>query len=70
MRKALEWNAAIEALAGKDERPLLVMRECARCNKTDDALLQPGSDNEKVLFLARWFHCVRLPIDVLSLIHI
>jgi hypothetical protein len=27
-------------------------------------LLQPGADNEKVLFLARWFHCVRLPIDV------
>jgi hypothetical protein len=43
-----------------------VLRECARCNKTDDALLQPGSDNEKVLFLARWFHCVRLPIDVVA----
>jgi hypothetical protein len=42
------------------------MRECARCNKTDDALLQPGADNEKVLFLARWFHCVRLPIDVVE----
>jgi hypothetical protein len=48
---------------------MIVMRECARCNKTDDALLQPGADNEKVLFLARWFHCVRLPIDVVEADH-
>ena len=51
---------------GKDPRPLLVLRECARCNKTDDALLTPGYDNEKVLFLARWFHCVKLPVDVVE----
>ncbi|MDZ4772558.1 MAG: hypothetical protein SGI72_05430 [Planctomycetota bacterium] len=63
-RKALSREDALRALAGDDPRPLLVLRECSRCNKTDDALLQPGGDNEKVLFLARWFHCVRLPIDV------
>ncbi len=65
-RKPLSREAALLAIAGTDPRPLLVLRECARCNKTDDALLQPGVDNEKVMFLARWFHCVRLPIDVVA----
>jgi hypothetical protein len=65
-RKALSHDEAVRLLAGDDPRPLLVLRECSRCNKTDDALLQPGADNEKVLFLARWFHCVRLPIDVVE----
>jgi hypothetical protein len=65
-RKALELDEALRAIAGNDPRPLLVLRDCARCNKTNDALLQPGGDNEKVMFLARWFHCVRLPIDVVS----
>ena len=45
------------------------MRECSHCNKTDDALLQPGADNEKVLFLTRWFHCVKLPVDVIHADH-
>ena len=65
-RSALPREKALAALAGADPRPLLVLRECARCNKTDDALLTPGYDNEKVLFLARWFHCVKLPIDVVE----
>ncbi len=56
-------------VAGNDPRPLLVLRECAHCNKTNDALLQPGADNEKVMFLARWFHCVRMPIDVVQADH-
>jgi hypothetical protein len=65
-RKALPREEALRVIAGDDPRPLLVLRECARCNKTDDALLTPGVDNEKIMFLARWFHCVRLPIDVVQ----
>jgi hypothetical protein len=65
-RTALPREKAMAVIAGSDPRPLLVLRECARCNKTDDALLTPGYDNEKVLFLARWFHCVKLPIDVIE----
>jgi hypothetical protein len=65
-RTALPRERAMSVIAGSDPRPLLVLRECARCNKTDDALLTPGYDNEKVLFLARWFHCVKLPIDVVE----
>ena len=65
-RSALPPEKALAALTAKDPRPLLVLRECARCNKTDDALLTPGYDNEKVMFLARWFHCVKLPVDVVE----
>lgn len=65
-RTALPLERAFSVLAGQDARPLLVLRECAKCNKTDDALLTPGYDNERVMFLARWFHCVRLPVDVIQ----
>jgi hypothetical protein len=68
-REAMSREDAIRFLAGKDQRPLLVLRECAFCNKTDDALLTPGGDNEKTLFLARWFHCVKLPVDVIQADH-
>lgn len=65
-RSALTREQAMHFLAGSDPRPLLVLRECARCNKTDNALLTPGWDNEKVLYLSRWFHCVKLPVDVVQ----
>jgi hypothetical protein len=65
-RAALTREEALAYIAGKDPRPLLVLRECSHCNKTDDALLTPGFDNEKVLFLTRWFHCVKLPVDVIQ----
>jgi hypothetical protein len=65
-RQALAREDALRVLAGKDPRPLLVLRECSFCNKTDDALLTPGVDNEKTLFLTRWFHCVKLPVDVIQ----
>jgi hypothetical protein len=41
-----------------------VLRECSRCNKTDRALLSPDTDNERTRLLSRWFHCVKLPVDV------
>lgn len=63
-RSALTADEALRAIAGQDPRPLLVVRECPICNKTDDALLTPGADNEKTLIYSRWFHCVKLPVDV------
>lgn len=69
MRSALPREEAIAYLAGKDPRPLLVVRECSVCNKTDDALLTPGADNERTILLSRWFHCVKLPVDVLQKDH-
>jgi hypothetical protein len=63
-RSALPVDEAFRFIAGGDPRPLLVLRECSRCNKTDRALLSPGTDNERTLLLSRWFHCVKLPVDV------
>jgi hypothetical protein len=63
-RSALSREDALKYIAGTDPRPLLVVRECSVCNKTDDALLTPGVDNEKTLIYTRWFHCVKLPVDV------
>lgn len=65
-KRALTRAEAIKAIAGDDPRPLLVLRECKVCNGTDDALLKGGVDNEKTFLLARWFHCVKLPVDVMD----
>lgn len=65
-RKALPRAEALRIIAGDDPRPLLVLRECKVCNGTDEALLKGGVDNEKTFLLARWFHCVKLPVDVME----
>jgi hypothetical protein len=66
LRSALSAEDAFAYLAGDDPRPLLVLRECFVCNGTDDALLSRGVDNEKTFLFSRWFHCVKLPPDVLE----
>jgi hypothetical protein len=70
LRRALSFDEALRAVAGDDPRPLLVLRECKTCNKTDNALLKPGAaDNEKTILYSRWFHCVKLPMDVIQADH-
>ncbi|MEM1451277.1 MAG: hypothetical protein AAF957_09095 [Planctomycetota bacterium] len=66
VRRALSREDALKVIAGDDPRPLLVLRECKVCNGTDEALLKGGVDNEKTFLLARWFHCVKLPVDVME----
>ena len=65
-RTALSREDALAYIAGDDPRPLLVLRECKVCNGTDEALLKGGSENEKTYLLATWYHCVKLPADVLE----
>jgi hypothetical protein len=70
VRRALSREEAVAYIAGKDPRPLLVLRECKTCNGTDDALLSRGNvDNERTFLLSRWFHCVKLPVDVMQKDH-
>lgn len=68
-RHALSRAEALAAIAGDDPRPLLVLRECFTCSGTDDALLTREADNERTLLMSRWFHCVKLPPDVLEADH-
>lgn len=65
-REALPVGTAFRTIAGTDPRPLLVLRECSYCNKTDIALLRSRADNERTILLTRWFHCVKLPVDVIQ----
>ena len=69
IRQALSREDALACIVGDDLRPLLVLRECKVCNGTDDALLKGGIDNEKTFLLSAWFHCVKLPADVLEKDH-
>jgi len=68
-RQALPLERAFAALAGDDPRPLLVLRECLSCTGTDDALLTRQADNERTMVMSQWFHCVKLPPDVLEADH-
>jgi len=65
-RKAMTREEAVAFIAGDDPRPLLVLRECKVCNGTDEALLKGGIDNEKTFLLSAWYHCVKLPVDVME----
>ena len=69
MARALSLEEALKQVAGKDRRPLLVLRECNSCSGTEDALFTRGADNERTYLLSRWFHCVKLPPAVLEETH-
>ena len=68
--KALSRQEAFYRVSEDDRRPLLVLRECAWCNGTDDALLSNPTGNERTFIMLRWFHSVKLPMDVLHEDHI
>lgn len=65
-RVAMDRQVAFYTVAQESRKPLLVLRECRLCNGTDDALLSRGGGNERTLIMARWFQCVKLPIEVLD----
>jgi len=66
---ALPLAAAMELVVADDRRPLLVLRECEKCKGTDHALLSRTLDNEQATLLTHWFHCVKLPPNVLEADH-
>src|SRR4029077_14708442 len=66
---ALPLAVAFAWVAGTDRRPLLILRECEKCKGTDHALLSSTLDNEQTVLLTKWFHCVKLPPNVLEANH-
>lgn len=66
---ALPREEAFTWINRGDKRPLLLMRECYKCKGTDDALLSRTLKNEETMILARFFHCVKLPVHVLHAKH-
>lgn len=66
---ALPREEAFAWIHKGDKRPLLILRECNKCKGTDDALLSRTMKNEETQILARFFHCVKLPVHVLQKEH-
>ncbi len=66
---ALPVEVAYKWVSGEDRRPLLVLRECELCKGTDHALLSRTLDNEQTVLLTKWFHCVKMPPNVLGKEH-
>jgi len=69
VERAVDRSVAFMDIAKGDKRPLLILRECKLCNGTDKALLSSYESNEDILLMAKWFHCVKLPTDVLNETH-
>ncbi len=61
---ALPPAEMLATLAGEDPRPLLIVRECHRCQGSEAALLDTEKANEKTILLARWFRCIRFDDSV------
>jgi len=64
-RQALSREEAFRQAAGDDPRPLLVLRECPACVGSEVALLSRKAENDRTLLFSQWFHCLKLPPDVL-----
>lgn len=69
VKRALPREEAFINIAKDDKRPLLVLRECKQCNGTDNALLSSSDNNEDILVMVKWFHCVKLPQTILDESH-
>jgi hypothetical protein len=69
VEKALPREVAFTKISEKNNKPLLVLRECNWCKGTEHALFSRTLNNEKTMLLAQWFYCVKLPPNVLKKNH-
>ena len=60
---------AYEVISGKDERPLLVLREFAAFDDPNNEKLSRKLFTEQTVLLSHWFNCVRLPHHVIETGH-
>ena len=67
--KPLAPKEALVALADRDERPLLVVRDCRGCKQDAHELVVAEQSGERTMLLGRWFHAVRISDDVLEETH-
>ena len=69
VERALPREVAFIKISETNRKPLLVLRECNWCKGTEHALFSRTLNNEKTMLLAQWFHCVKLPPNVLNKKH-
>ena len=65
-QKELPVKEALHILSDNDERPLLIQRDCAGCERDDHDLVLRELENERTILMGRWFHAVRVDDDVLA----
>lgn len=61
-------RAAIDALAGDDARPLMILVQ-SKSDKKVEALLQAALKSERFQLASKWFHCVRVDDSVVDPAH-
>lgn len=67
--KPLSEKDALLALADRDPRPLLVLRDCAGCKQADHDLVLRELQTDRITLLGRWFHAVKVSHDALEADH-
>ena len=63
---SLEQQEAIKHLRKDDPRPLLILRDCEGCANKEGDLLKRSLEDERFILGTGWFHCVRLPHEVVE----
>ena len=66
VRRALPRAKAFELVSEGDRRPLLIMRECAGCAGSDEALIDRSLESDTTVLLSHWFRCIKIPMHVLE----
>jgi hypothetical protein len=49
-----------------DPRPLLILRDCEGCANKEGDLLKRSLEDERFILGTGWFHCVKLPHEVIE----
>lgn len=62
----LAQEEAIKHLRKDDPRPLLILRDCEGCANKEGDLLKRSLDDERFILGTGWFHCVKLPHEVIE----
>ena len=62
----LKQEQAIQHLRKDDPRPLLILRDCEGCANKEGDLLKRSLMDERFILGTDWFHCVKLPHEVIE----
>lgn len=62
----LAQEDAIKHLRKDDPRPLLILRDCGGCANKEGDLLKRSLEDERFILGTGWFHCVKLPHEVIE----
>jgi len=62
----MKQKEAVAHLRKDDPRPLLILRDCEGCANKEGDLLARSLKDERFILGTEWFHCVKLPHEVIE----